>query len=128
MSKLLTSLAVVAILFQQGCGGCGKGYSKGQRVGVVFKYSQKGLICKTWEGTANLGGTRMESDSKGHESLVPNVWNFTVKDEDAVRFNPIISRSLDSGSTLKFTYEQEFIALCNSDDGYFVTNIEVVKP
>lgn len=118
MKYLFTTLLCLA------CFGCktsqSGNYSKGERIGVVFKYSQKGLFCKTWEGTANLGGMRMESDS-----TVPNVWDFTIRDSDTERFNSIIHQSMENGTTLKFTYEQEILPICNSENGYFVTGIEI---
>ena len=36
-------------------------YSEGERVGTLIKFSKKGLYCKTWEGSLNLG----QIDSNG---------------------------------------------------------------
>lgn len=107
-------------------GGCWQNYSNGSRVGVPFKLSRKGAFCKTWEGTANLGGMRMESDGKTN-SLVPNVWTFTIKDEDAARFNPIIENAIEKGKTLRFEYSQELIPICHSEDGYYVMDVKEVS-
>lgn len=102
-------------------------YSQGERVGVPYKFSRKGLFCKTWEGTMNLGGLRAQTDDKGNTSMVPNTWDFTVKDEDASRFNSTIQQAVENGSTLKVEYDQELMPVCNSEEGYFVTNVTVLN-
>lgn len=103
--------------------GCWQSYSQGERVGVPYKLSHKGMFCKTWEGTMNLGG----ANTDGQGSMVPNVWNFTVREQDVAKFTPIFSKAIDSGETLKVSYDQELFPICDSDDGYFVTDITVLN-
>lgn len=43
---------IILVLFISGC----LEYSDGQRVGIVTKFSQKGLIWKTWEGELRPSG------------------------------------------------------------------------
>lgn len=122
----LNRLVVLAIVLP--LGGCWRGYSQGERVGVPFKYSHKGMFCKTWEGSVNLGGMRQETSSDGKSTtMVPNTWNFTVADENSAKFNPIITDAIEKGATLKMTYDQELIPICDSDEGYFVTNVEIIR-
>jgi hypothetical protein len=67
-------------------------YSKGERAGYLQKFSQKGWICKTWEGEiamANLPGT------------MPQIFPFSVR-------NDSIAGILNgmSGQRVNVTYEQ----------------------
>jgi hypothetical protein len=104
--------------------GCGEGYdySNGERAGTVIKFSNKGLFCKTWEGTMNLGG--MSQNDKGE--VVPNTWDFTVRD-DSPLIKPI-KDALSSGQRTKVTYNQRaIVSPCQTDSGYFVTAVESLK-
>lgn len=53
-------MAIVAALMLQ---GCSENYSNGERVGYLTKFSQKGLIYKSWEGELNLTQTGMNTSS-----------------------------------------------------------------
>ena len=67
-------------------------YSKGERAGYLQKFSQKGWICKTWEGEiamANLPGT------------MPQIFPFTVRNDSIAG----ILNGL-SGQRVNVTYEQ----------------------
>ena len=99
--------------------GCWYGYSQGDRVGVPFKLSHKGMFCKTWEGSMNLGGMR-----EGQQN--DNVWNFTVREQDVAKFNPVFQEAIEKGEILKVQYDQELFPVCDSDDGYFVTDVKVL--
>jgi len=61
---------------------CGRGYSEGERSGVIFKFSSKGLIWKSWEGEMNLGGMR---------GAVTNTWKFTLKDDRLLTRNDFVT-------------------------------------
>lgn len=92
--------------------GCGRGYSEGERTGVVVKFSNKGVFCKTWEGTMNLGGMATNSDG----AVVPNVWNFTVTDESLVS---AVQAAQRSGGRVTIKYSQWLVApLCAMDSDY----------
>ena len=54
-------------------------YSEGIRAGLLFKFSKKGFICKTYEGELNLGGVNADSQA----GLVNNIWVFSVNDNAA---------------------------------------------
>jgi hypothetical protein len=49
MKKLLT-IAIVALLISS----CTNDYSQGQRVGIITKFSNKGLAWKSWEGELKI--------------------------------------------------------------------------
>ena len=48
--------------------------SEGNRAGLLFKISKKGVAFKTYEGQLHLGGSIQMSDQ--------SVWNFSAKDAD----------------------------------------------
>ncbi|HEX4909810.1 MAG TPA: hypothetical protein VFV64_03510 [Permianibacter sp.] len=89
-------------------------YSKGERAGYVQKLSEKGWLCKTWEGELamiNVPGTLTEK------------FAFTVRDEAVVAK---INRSL--GKRVSLVYEQHvgIPSSCFGETGYFVTDVREV--
>ncbi|MFZ5844027.1 MAG: hypothetical protein ACOY3E_14160 [Pseudomonadota bacterium] len=90
-------------------------YSKGERAGYVQKLSEKGWLCKTWEGELamiNVPGTLTEK------------FAFTVRDDATVEK---INRSL--GKRVALIYEQH-VGIPNScfgETGYFVTDVREVQ-
>lgn len=90
-------------------------YSSGERAGYVQKISQRGWICKTWEGElamANLPG------------VMPQIFEFTVSDE-------AVARQIEqhSGQRASLTYEQHpgIPTSCFGDTEYFVTKITPIN-
>lgn len=90
-------------------------YSAGERAGVVQKFSQRGWICKTWEGELAL---------INYPGAMPELWRFTVRD-DAVAAE--INRLL--GQRVRLHYEQhKFIpTTCFGETEYFVTKAEALE-
>lgn len=89
-------------------------YSKGERAGYVQKLSEKGWLCKTWEGELamiNVPGTLTEK------------FAFTVRDEVIVEK---INRSL--GKRVSLVYEQHvgIPTSCFGETGYYVTDVRDV--
>ena len=94
-------------------------YSNGFRSGSLQKFSQKGWVCKTYEGelwqsmigNVNPGGT--------------NVWTFSVRDRSIVE-------SLDTlvGKTVRLHYTEHrgIPTSCFGDTPYFVDAVTVVNP
>src|SRR4051812_44839328 len=67
-------------------------YSKGERAGYIQKISQKGWICKTWEGElamANLPGS------------MPQIFEFSVRDPNIAQ-----QLSQSAGARVSLTYEE----------------------
>lgn len=90
-------------------------YSQGERAGYVQKLSEKGWLCKTWEGELamiNVPGTLTEK------------FAFTVRDEATVEK---INRSL--GKRVALIYEQHvgIPSSCFGETGYFVTDVREVQ-
>ncbi len=89
-------------------------YSSGERAGYVQKLSQKGFLCKTYEGElilVSMPGTQAEK------------FYFTVKD-------PKIAQKINEtvGKRVRLTYEQHVGVpySCFGETSYYVNNVTVV--
>jgi len=89
-------------------------YSTGERVGIVQKLSNKGWICKTWEGELNMVVL---------PGAIPEKFFFTVRD-DAVA--DAINRL--AGKRVSLTYqEHRFIpTTCFGETSYFVSGAKAL--
>lgn len=89
-------------------------YATGERAGYVQKLSEKGWVCKTWEGELamiNVPGTLTEK------------FEFTVRDAAVVaKINSAM------GTRVALVYEQHvgIPTSCFGDTSYFVTDIRAV--
>lgn len=105
--------------------GCGEGYSHGDRVGTITKFSNKGLFCKTWEGEMNLGGFRTKTNADGKTSVAANIWQFTVTKPELVSQ---VQEAMDSGKTVRIHYDQWLMTgPCQSESDYFVESVKVLQ-
>jgi len=79
------------------------GTSDGKRVGVLTKFSHRGLFIKSYEGELNMGGIRNKINSDGNRSVVANVWQFSCS-------NPLMVEKLDRlvGKEVVIKYHQSF--------------------
>jgi hypothetical protein len=90
-------------------------YSKGDRAGYIQKLSEKGWICKTWEGElamVNVPGAMQER------------FPFTVRSDSlAHEMNKLM------GSRVSLTYEEHrgVPGTCFGETNYFVTAVRVVQ-
>ena len=67
-------------------------YSKGERIGYVQKFSEKGWLCKTWEGELQMLPV---------PGAMPEKFLFSVRDKD------LISKiNASMGKKLSLSYEQ----------------------
>src|SRR5258705_12308477 len=93
-------------------------YSKGFREGYIYKFSHKGIIFKTWEGTLKTGFVSFNNTSTPNEE-----WKFSVKDD-------VVADQLNKSGErvfLKLYYTQYFTRLFwKGDTKYFITKVEVV--
>ena len=90
-------------------------YARGERAGYVQKISQKGWICKTWEGElamANLPGT------------LPEVFKFSVR-SDAIAHQ--LERS--AGQRVSLTYEQHrgVPSDCFGETEYYIVAVHPIS-
>lgn len=119
--KLYELLIGCAVLFV-GCGavsagGCGEGYSEGERIGTITKFSRKGLAVKSYEGEMFLGGIQQTGDG-----TMANVWAFHAKDALA----PKLETAASKGSRVKVKYRQWAVKPFGQDSSYDVVSVEPV--
>lgn len=91
-------------------------YSEGERAGYIQKFSNKGWICKTWEGElamVSLPGS------------LAQMFPFTVRDEAVARK---INESLGKRVALHYEEHRGIPTTCFGETGYFVTDVRVVGP
>lgn len=89
-------------------------YSKGERAGYVQKLSEKGWLCKTWEGElamVNIPGSMSEK------------FLFSVRDDSVANK---INQSL--GKKVALTYEQHLgvPSSCFAETEYFITDVKSI--
>lgn len=87
-------------------------YSEGSRTGLVNKISNKGVVCKTWEGYILVGNG---------QNVQPEQFDFTVKDD-------AIAHQIEalSGKVVTLTYKQYlFASPCWGNTNYEVTAVTV---
>lgn len=120
----MKKLIVLSALFT--VGACVCDHSDGERVGVPYKLSLKGLAVKTWEGEMNLGGMREKRDGEGNKQLIPNTFAFTVRPEN-VAARQQLQRAMEDGAAVRIQYHQVVGLTCASDSNYFVESVEVLK-
>lgn len=116
MKKLFVLAASVLALTS-----CTENYSNGERIGMITKFSEKGLIWSSWEGTLNTTQTGMNSAEPFHFSV----------DNDVN--DPKVIATLDSAATngwkVKIKYHETFGKNWFSNRGetnYFVKQVDVL--
>jgi hypothetical protein len=90
-------------------------YSKGERAGYVQKFSQKGWLCKTWEGElamVNLPGTMTE------------IFRFSVRNDSIA---DLLEKNV--GKRVSVSYEQHrgVPSSCFAETEYYITNVRPVQ-
>jgi hypothetical protein len=118
MKNYILGLLALVILTMT---SCTENYSNGERIGMLTKFSQKGLVYDSWEGTLNTTQTGMNS-STPFEFSVDNDVN-----------DPKVIATLDSAATqgwkVKIKYHETFGKNWFSNRGetnYFVKEVEVL--
>jgi hypothetical protein len=89
-------------------------YSSGERAGIVQKLSNKGWVCKTWEGELSMANGA---------NVMPEKFQFSVRDEQVAA---TINASL--GRQVKLSYEQHLgvPTKCFGETDYFITKVDVL--
>jgi hypothetical protein len=94
-------------------------YSSGTRVGSLLKFSKKGFVFKTYEGTVNL-----EFINTAGGKLVSNTWDFSVLDDNQGLIDSLMSHEQTS---MRFYYKEQLNTLpWMGDTKYFVYKVEVL--
>lgn len=90
-------------------------YSKGERSGMLQKFSRKGWVCKTWEG---------ELAQFGIPGVAPTIWEFTVRDDSVAReVNAVIGRRV----VLHYEEHRGIPTTCFGMTSYFVDSVRVLE-
>jgi len=114
--ELLITLSIIAILgtllLRGGCMGCNDSYSVGKRQGQVVKFSQKGVIWKSWEGALQLGG---------QTTVAAGVWDFSATDEAVIKK---LQMAYEAGRPVSLLYHQWWVSPVWIDSGYVVVDVE----
>ena len=89
-------------------------YSSGERAGWIQKLSDKGYICKTWEGEMAL----VSLPGSMPEKFIFTVWD----DQTAERLHAVM------GKRVALHYEQHIWlpTSCFGETGYFVTDAKII--
>lgn len=90
-------------------------YSSGERAGFLQKVSNKGWICKTWEGELSLVAM---------PGAAPEKFLFTVRDEAVAQK---ISAAAGKRVTLNYEQHKGLPTSCFGDTDYFVTGVTEIE-
>ncbi len=94
-------------------------YSRGERAGIVQKFSRKGWLCKTWEGELTMIPTAYGVPSER--------FAFTVRDDSVAA---VINDVVRQGGRVALDYEQHrgVPSSCFGETQYFVTGAQSGEP
>ena len=90
-------------------------YSTGERAGFLQKVSNKGWICKTWEGELSLGAM---------PGAAPEKFLFTVRDEAVAQK---VSAAAGKRVTLNYEQHKGLPTTCFGDTDYFVVGLTEIE-
>jgi len=110
-SFFLVVLAAIAVLTLYIFIALNWSYSTGERAGFLQKISNKGWICKTWEGELSLVAM---------PGAAPEKFLFTVRDEAVAQK---ISAAAGKRVTLNYEQHKGLPTSCFGDTDYFVTGV-----
>ena len=91
-------------------------YSTGERAGYTQKLSEKGWLCKTWEGElamANLPGT------------MPEIFKFSVRNDSIAH---LLAKNLGKRVSISYAQHRGVPTACFGETEYFITNMRLVEP
>jgi hypothetical protein len=91
-------------------------YSTGERAGYAQKLSQKGWLCKTWEGElamANLPGT------------MPEIFKFSVRNDSIAH---MLENNLGKKMSITYAQHKGVPTTCFGETEYYITNVRMVEP
>jgi hypothetical protein len=117
MKKLLVGFMAIAMFTTS----CTENYSNGERIGMITKFSKKGLIFDSWEGTLNTTQTGMNS-AEPFEFSVDN-------DINDVKIIATLDGAATEGWKVKIKYHQVFGKNWFKNRGetdYFVNEVVVL--
>lgn len=116
-NKLFLLLAITTLALTS----CTNNYSNGERIGYVCKFSNKGLIWKSWEGELNLTQTGMNTSS---------LFDFSVDNDNE---DKTIVAQLDSAASLGWKVKLKYHEVAGYNwfsnrghEDYFVSEVDIL--
>ena len=111
------------ILLENYSSSCTENYGNGEKIGMITKLSQHGVIWKSWEGHLNVTQTGMNSSGEPFDFSIDN-------DNQPLNVLATLDSAANKGWKVKLTYHETFgknwFANRGSTDN-FVTNVEVLS-
>jgi hypothetical protein len=86
-------------------------YSSGERAGFVQKFSQKGWLCKTWEG---------EMAQTTQPGVPPLIWDFTVRNDSVAA---AINAQIGKRVALHYRQHKGVPTSCFGETEYYVDGV-----
>jgi len=119
MKKAIAIISVVLLLILGGYYAYTQyTYSEGTRAGLLMKFSTKGYVFKTHEGTLNLGGMTSQNGT-----IVNNFWDFSVSDNK-------VAKALEGleGKKVQLHYREIVKHFSwQGETSYFVDDVKVIE-
>ena len=91
-------------------------YSDGERAGVLQKFSQRGWVCKTYEGELAMYVVA---------GVAPQIWSFSVRDETVVEE---LNKAVGQHVRLHYAEHRGLPTDCFGETDYFVDRVEITAP
>jgi len=90
-------------------------YSKGDRIGYVQKFSEKGWLCKTWEGELQMLPV---------PGAIPEKFVFSVRDKTVISK---INSSMGKKVSLSYEQHKGIPTNCFGESEYFAADAKVLE-
>ena len=90
-------------------------YSKGERIGYVQKFSEKGWLCKTWEGELQMLPV---------PGALPEKFLFSVRDKAVISK---INSSLGKKVSLSYEQHKGVPTTCFGESEYFAADVKALE-
>ena len=117
VTTLIATVAAIIILFIAYIAlALNWSYSKGERAGFLQKVSEKGWICKTWEGELSLVAL---------PGAAPEKFLFTIRDQAVAK---LVNEAAGKRVALAYEQHQGLPTSCFGDTDYFVVGIKELSP
>jgi hypothetical protein len=112
---LIASIAAVALFAVYNMTMLNWSYSKGERIGYIQKFSEKGWLCKTWEG---------ELQMQPIAGALPEKFIFSVRDTSVVTK---INSSLGKKVSLYYEQHKGLPTTCLGESEYFAVDARILQ-
>ena len=115
--KIVALLVVAAVVLAAGYVAVvlNWSYSKGDRVGYVQKFSEKGWLCKTWEGELQMLPV---------PGAMPEKFLFSVRDRAVISR---INASMGKGVSISYEQHKGIPTNCFGESEYFAVDAKALE-